>query len=214
VQQLEAALEHSRFPVVKLKDFVESAKRGFIHQGSSEADGILLIRPKNLTPIGIDLSDTIYITPENHHKLLQTQVQPGDMVISLVAQSRPTIAAVYNDNQPANITNSLARLHLLPHTNSAYLTYYLNSDIGQTLLQSRMTGSIMRTLSLKALLDLPIIYPPLAEQNRIVSKIQSLEQKAIRFPDQAATIQSEARHIFEHLKRRNDHEFIYRDNSN
>jgi restriction endonuclease S subunit len=197
VQRLETVLEQSRFPVVKLQDFVESAKRGFIHQGFLETEGILLIQPKNLTAIGLDLSDPTYITPEDHHKLLQTQVRPGDVVISLVAQSRPAIAVVYTDNRPANITNNLACLHLLPQTNPAYLTYYLNSDIGQALLQSHMTGSAMRTISIKALLDIPIIYPPLDEQSSIMAKIQSLQQESIRLSDQAITIQSEARHIFE-----------------
>jgi restriction endonuclease S subunit len=199
VQQLDAALAQSQFPVVKLQEFVENAKRGFIYKSTGEADGILLIQPRNLTPIGLDLSEVAYITPADHQKLPQTQLQAGDVIVSLAAPSRYAIAAVYRDNQPANITSNLARLRLKSNIDPVYLAYYFNSDLGQTLIESRMTGAVMRTISLSSLLELPVVYPSLDRQHQIVSYVQNLQQKAIQLSQQGVNLQAEARQMFDRV---------------
>lgn len=199
VQRLEADLAQSQFPVIKLQDFVDNAKRGFIQKSIGETDGVLLIRPINLTPIGLDLSEVAYITPADHNKLPQTQLQAGDVIISLVAPSQQTIAAVYTEDRPANITNNLARLRLKSNIDPAYLAYYLNSNLGKTLLESQMTGSVIRTTNLSSLLELPVVYPSLDKQHQIVLYVQNLQQKAIQLSKQGANLQAEARQMFDRV---------------
>lgn len=199
VQQLETDLAQSQFPVIKLQDFVENAKRGFIQKSMGETDGVLLIRPRNLTPIGLDLSEVAYITPADHHKLPHTQLQTGDVILSLVAPSQQAIAAVYTDNRPANITNNLARLRLNSNIDPAYLAYYLNSNLGQNLIESRMTGSVIRTINLSSLLELPVVYPSLDKQHQIVFYVQNLQQKAIQLSEQSVNLQAEARQMFDRV---------------
>ena len=199
VQQLEADLAQSQFPVIKLQDLVENAKRGFIQKSMGETDGVLLIRPRNLTPIGLDFSEVSYITPADHDKLPQTQLQAGDVIISLVVSSQQTIAAVYTDDRPANITNNLARLRLKSNIDPAYLAYYLNSNLGKTLLESQMTGSVIRTTNLSSLLELPVVYPSLDKQHQIVFHVQSLQQKAIQLSEQSVNLQAEARKMFDRV---------------
>jgi restriction endonuclease S subunit len=199
VQQLEADLTQSQFPVVKLQDFVENAKRGFIQKSTGEADGVLLIRPRNLTPSGIDLAEVTYINRADHDKLPQTQLQSGDVIVSLVATSRYAIAAVYRDNRPANITNNLVRLRLNSTIDPVYLAYYLNSDLGQKLIESRMTGAVMRMINLSSLLELPVVYPSLDKQHQIIFYIQNLQQKAIQLSQQGVNLQAEARQMFDRV---------------
>lgn len=199
VQQLEIALDQSQFPVVKLQNFVENAKRGFIEKSTGEADGVLLIRPRNLTPIGLDLSEVAYISSADHQKLPQTQLQSGDVIVSLVGTSRCAIAAVYRDNRPANITNNLARLRLNSNIDPVYLAYYLNSDLGQKLIESRMTGAVMRMINISSLLELPVVYPSLDKQHQIVFYVQNLQQKAIQLSQQGANLQAEARQMFDRV---------------
>ncbi len=183
VREVNAQLEYSPFPVVELGELVIDAKRGFPRRGTNDYEGIPLITNRNLTQYGVDLTDASYITSEEHQKLEETQVQMNDVLTSLVAH--PTIAAVYKHDQTANISQHILRLRLKSELAPAYLVYYLNSELGQTLIQSRVTGAIQKMLSINEIMKLPVILPPLSEQKQIVEKIQQIEQQAVEFSQQA-----------------------------
>ncbi len=167
----DAILAQTPFPIHKLGDRLETIHRGYIQQWSFEPDQILLIRPRNLTPTGLDLTDLAHIPPTDHQKLPQTQLHPGDVIITLINPTHPPIATVYTLDRPANIPVTLARLHPHPTLNPHYLAQYLNAPIGQALLQARTTGNLTQTLSLADLTQLPIICPPRPIQDRIIAAI-------------------------------------------
>ena len=55
-----------------------------------------------------------------------------------------------------------------------YLTYLLNSPYGIACKQKRATGDIIVHISGSKLREIPLPLPPLAEQRRIVAKIEEL----------------------------------------
>lgn len=190
VREVTVQLEHSPFPVIELGKLVIDAKRGFPKRGTDDYEGIPLITVRNLTRYGVDLTESSYITPEEHQKLQQTEVQQKDVLTSLVA--RPTIAAVYQHDQPANISQYVLRLRLKSELDPAYLVYYLNSELGQTLIQCLVTGAVQQMLSINALMSLPVILPSLSEQKRIVEQIQQIEQQAVELSQQVQEQYSQA----------------------
>ena len=194
-REVTAFLEQSHFPVVRLKELVTEIKRGYPMRFSRAVEGIPYLAPGNLTSQGIQLELSKYITPEEHEKLKQTQVHPGDVLVSLIARS--PIAAIYAVDRPANISDQLVRLKLKSDIDPAYLVYYLNSQLGQSLVQSHMIGNLLPRLSMNALLELPVMLPPLDEQKQIITEIQQLSQVANQLIREVRERQLEAQYRFD-----------------
>ncbi|MEA5601417.1 restriction endonuclease subunit S [Nostoc sp. UHCC 0252] len=190
-----AQLEKSPFPVVKLGTLLleGTTKRGYSVTGVENVDGIPLLSTRNISAPGINLNHVRYLTPDEHKKLEATQVHTGDVLVSLIM--RPGIAAVYESDQPANIDTHLARLRLTNKIDSAYLVFYLNSDVGQALIHSLSTGSVQPMLTITALNDLPVILPSLAEQKQIIAEAQRLTQEAGQLSKAAQERRTEAQKL-------------------
>ena len=170
MQQAETLLEQSPYPVTLLRELVQSANRGFPHSNTTYLTaGIPFIRLNDLKVIGLDLSEVVYISQEDHQKLQQTQIQKDDVLVGLIATFAPINAAVYELDQPANINQHIVRLRLSDRITPHYLVYYLKSNLGQTLLQSHLMGAVTKTMSVNALMTIPVICPPRLEQERIVA---------------------------------------------
>jgi restriction endonuclease S subunit len=202
VRETEAVLQQSPYPIIPLRELVQNVKHGFLQKSHNHlTEGIPVIRLKNLTFSGLNLADVVYISPEDHQKLHQTQLHQGDVLVALSAASGFIKTAVYESDQPANINQTIARLSLTNNINSNYLVNYLKSEIGQTLLQSHLMGAVIKTISINALMELPIICPPLKEQERIVSNVKSLQQQAPQHSQQSEALQREANQTFDYLLR-------------
>jgi hypothetical protein len=191
----EAALQRSPYPHVPLKELVLKTARGFpgIGGGYSEGTEIPLLSVSSITAEGIDIEmSNRFISKDDHDKLSKSATEPGDVLVPLILGSRENIAAVYESDQPANLTPHLVLLRLResrvdPH----YLAAFLNSSLGRSLIAHRTTGSIQRSLTMSRLLDLPIPLPPLAEQIAMVARYltsfsgseRSLVRRVKRFLD-------------------------------
>lgn len=200
VRDAEAVLEQSPFPVLLLGEVVESAKRGFFRSNTTnQSEGIPLIRHVNINSGDLDLSNVVYISSADHEKLHTTQVQTGDVLIGIIAMPDSINSVVYDLEQPANISQHICRLRLTDGMNPYYLVYFLKSDIGQYLLQSRLTGAVSRTISIQSLLQLPIICPPLQHQEKIASQVKAKKAQAAQHRQRAEALQNEANQAFDQL---------------
>lgn len=188
-----AQLNRSAYPQVKVGDLVQLANgvaRGFTLRPGDIEDGIALVTSRNITDEGISLDKSGYISAEEHQKLEKTQLQRGDVLINLFL--RPAVAAVYNSDEPANINSNIVRLRLKNHVLPDYLVHYLNSEIGQVLVQMLSTGSVQRILNTSALMKVPIILPPLAEQKLIVERARQVAAEAKRLDAEAEKMRQRA----------------------
>lgn len=201
VREAEAILEQSLYPVCPLQELVEvgSVKRGFSPRASHYLEaGVPFIRQTNLKSTLVDFSEVAYISQADHQKLHQSEVHRGDVLVGLVATAGPINIAVYQSDQPANINQNVARIRPIKETLIPdYLVYYMRSKLGQTLLQSRLTGSVIRAISLSSLIELPIIHPPVGEQDFIVSRMRSLQRRAQESVQDAEIFQHEAHQQFD-----------------
>jgi len=188
----------SRFPIRKLSTLVrEKIVNGYLTISSDAEEGIPLLSIKNISANGINFDGIRYITLEEHKKLVDTQVQYGDVVVNLI--SKPGLSAVYIANKPSNLGRHLARLRLTSEIDANYLVYYLNSEIGQALISSSAIGSVQPKLTIEALINLFIILPPLDIQRRIAARSQNLEQEAADLLKAAEHRKAEAYNIASEL---------------
>ncbi len=193
-----ALLKRSPYPVQPLKTLMlENPIRGYAIVNSDANEGVPILVGKNISASGINFEGVDYLTPAAHEKLFNTQVHQGDILVKLVAQ--PGISAVYSSIEPANFNSHLVRLRLKPEVDPEYFVSYLNSDLGQSLISSFTTGSVRPVITLDALLSLPVILPPLADQERIALKARSLAQEVINLRETAKERQEEANHLFRDL---------------
>jgi len=175
----------------------ENAIRGYSVVSGSADEGVPILSVRNISISGVSFDEIGYLTPKEHEKLVRTQVQHGDVIVALVV--RPGLAVLYEHDKPANLDSQLARLRLVDDIDARYLVYYLNSDIGQALIRSLVTGSVQPVLTLEALIQLPVILPPLTKQKQITLTAESLTQEAAKLTEAAKQRRTEAFHVFSEI---------------
>jgi type I restriction enzyme S subunit len=123
-----------------------------------------LLLPENITS---------HINSETHEFLKRSQLKSGDFLFS-IAGSIGTCAVVTEQILPANTNQALA---IIRGANLAfslgYLSYSSSSDLlGFTVAKAR--GGAMNNISLEDVSNFILPLPPLAEQHRIVAKVDEL----------------------------------------
>ncbi len=139
--------------------------------------GIKFLSSKNVTSGIIDWSDIKYIS-EREHKLLSKRASPKRNDILLAKNGTTGIAALNDTDEIFDIYVSLALLRPMKEIYPLFLLYVVNSDIVKVQFNSRLKGIGVPNLHLNEIKDVEIHLPPLAEQQKIVSQIES-EMQAV-----------------------------------
>ena len=110
---------------------------------------------------------------------LQAQVHKGDFLISRANTAELVARAVLVQDEPRNLmmSDKIVRLRLSALCDHNYVLLVNNiSDFARSYYTANATGTSpsMKNVSRKVILDLPFPLPPLAEQHRIVAKVDEL----------------------------------------
>ena len=110
---------------------------------------------------------------------LQAQVRKGDFLISRANTAELVARAVLVRDEPRNLmmSDKIVRLRLSALCDHDYVLLVNNiSDFARGYYATNATGTSpsMKNVSRKVILDLPFPLPPLAEQHRIVAKVDEL----------------------------------------
>ena len=103
------------------------------------------------------------------------KAQNGDLFMALTGENKEDIAlaALYVGGEAIAVGGDLC--HFTPlNVNGLYLVYLINSPYAISFKQKLATGDIIIHISADKLSSIPIPLPPLAEQKRIVEKIEQL----------------------------------------
>jgi type I restriction enzyme S subunit len=115
-----------------------------------------------------------FIDATRFHTLRACEVRAGDVLVSLVGTFGKA-AIVPNDALPGIINPRLIRLSLDPRLiNPSFIKLYLESPGVQSYFESMAHGGTMGVLNATTISPLPVRLPPLAEQSRIVAKLDAL----------------------------------------
>ncbi len=134
--------------------------------------GVPFVNAGHLVGGSVSFDDMNYITEEKYHKLSGGKLRRGDQIYCL----RGSLGkhAVYDCERPAAIASSLVILRPILAELVPYLRVYLSSDVSLMMLRRFDNGTAQPNLSSANLRLFEIPLPPLAEQHRIVAKVDEL----------------------------------------
>ena len=139
-----------------------------------DGNGAISLSPSNLVGFGkMDYSNCTYISWDKYNESPEIMVNNEDIIIVKTGSSYGKTGFVSNLQKSATINPQLAILKYL-QGNRKYILIILNTVFVKKQLDDFVLGSAVPTFSQEDLANLMIPIPPLAEQNRIVEKVDKL----------------------------------------
>ena len=132
------------------------------------------VTAKNIRPKKLDFTNITYVTKESHREIFARCNPEKDDV--LYTKDGTVGYAVVNDHDcEFSLLSSVALLKpCRAIVNSYYLENFLNSPTTYESVIKNTSGTALRRIILKRIKEIKILLPPLNEQQRIVSKIESI----------------------------------------
>jgi type I restriction enzyme S subunit len=137
------------------------------------SSGMLLLTAKHILEDGVTLNDPQYVSHEDGLRFRERcDPKTGDLLIC----SRGTIGrcCVMSLDSVFCLMGSVILVRPLPNVVPQYLNYFLKSTAGQIFIRGVTKGMAVNALYLKDIRLCPIPLPPLAEQHRIVARVDEL----------------------------------------
>lgn len=167
---------------------VENITYGVVQPGESVEGGIPLVRGGDIKS-GQIAANLRTVSTEISNQFKRTILKGGELLVSLVGYPGET-AVVPSQLAGANIARQAGMIRTGSVSTSEFIHYYLSSPVGKSFLLAGMIGSAQQVINLKALREVLIPLPTVAERERICSicsavtkKLQALEDKQSSFQD-------------------------------
>ena len=162
--------------VYKMEDVLESLidYRGKTPQKSDS--GIMTLSAKSVRDGYIDYSQCYFISPEEYNRfMVRGFPKVGDVLLTTEA---PLGVTARLDREDVAIAQRLLTLRGKSGVlDSGYLYYYLKSPVGQAKLLERQTGTTVTGIKQAEFRKILIEIPDISSQRKIVSILQSLDDK-------------------------------------
>ncbi|GAC23508.1 type-1 restriction enzyme EcoEI specificity protein [Paraglaciecola mesophila KMM 241] len=136
--------------------------------------GVIFLRSQNVWNDGLKLDDTAYITDETNEKMYNTQVFPGDVLLNITGASLGRSTIFPEHLNIANVSQHVTIIRLIEQSMGLFVHLGILSPLVQRLVWGRQVGMAIEGLSKKVLELFEFPIPPLAEQHRIVAKVDEL----------------------------------------
>jgi type I restriction enzyme, S subunit len=139
-----------------------------------ETSGVKFLRSQNVYNDGLHLDDVAFIPPAIHKDMSGTWVQPGDILLNITGASIGRSAIVPDDFDEANVSQHVAIVRLAEKALRQFLHLVVIAPDFQQRIMDVQVGVSREGLSMTRLKEFVVAVPPLAEQRRIVAKVDEL----------------------------------------
>jgi type I restriction enzyme S subunit len=166
---------------VQLGDYLTFVGSGITPKGGQKVyqdSGVPFIRSQNVYPDGLRLDDVAYVSPKLHEEMSRTHLQANDVLLNITGASIGRSTVVPASLGQANVNQHVCILRTHPTLDSNYLSRFLNSPFGQDQITESQSGVTRQGLNYAQIRSLFIPLAPLAQQRRIVAKIEALFAQA------------------------------------
>jgi type I restriction enzyme, S subunit len=169
-----------RWELTILEQLVLKIGSGSTPRGGKDAyttEGIPFLRSQNIWNHGLRIDGAAFISEETHKKMAATTVRSMDILLNITGASIGRCALVSDDFQEANVSQHVTIIRFIEPEIRRFIHFFFLSPYGQSMIWTRQVGMSREGLSKKVLEQFPIPLPPLAEQRRIVAKIDQLMER-------------------------------------
>ncbi len=162
---------------VRLNELLSKIGAGSTPLGGKQIyvnEGVPFLRSQNIWDDGLKLDDVAYITHEIHQKMSGTHVCAGDLLFNITGASIGRCAIVPKDFGIGNVSQHVTIIRLLFKDALGFIHLVLISEHVQQAVMDVQVGVSREGLSIGKLGQFMIPIPPLAEQHRVVAKVDEL----------------------------------------
>ena len=167
-----------------------------LHQSDYEKGGIPVINPASIKSERLVPVESMAVGPKTLKRLSTFKLHAGDIVMARRGEMGRCAVVTKQENGWLCGTGSLILRFpefVFPH----FFVTLIGSPFVREYLGSSAVGATMQNLNQSILLNLVIALPPLAEQHRIVAKVEELMALCDRLEVQLTTTQTESRRLLE-----------------
>jgi type I restriction enzyme S subunit len=143
-------------------------------QSAYHPDGVPFLRSQNIYDDGLRLDDVAYIDQATHNRMDGTVVKPDDLLLNITGGSIGRCCLVPSSFSEANISQHVAIVRVAVRGMQAFLHRLILSPYFQSFIFGEQTGAGRGGLPKNRMDRIPVALPPLAEQHRIVAKLDEL----------------------------------------
>ena len=162
---------------VRLNSLLQKIGAGSTPLGGREVyvpSGVKFLRSQNVWDDGLRLDSVAFIKPTTHAKMAGTVVAANDLLFNITGASIGRCAVVPSDFDEANVSQHVTIVRTVLPALNAFLHKVLVSRHVQQAVMDVQVGVSREGLSIAKLGQFLIPVPPLAEQSRIVTRVEEL----------------------------------------
>lgn len=153
--------------------FITSGSRGWAQYYSDSGD--TFIRAQNLKYDRLDLTDSAYVSLPEKAEGKRTQVQLGDVLITITGANVTKTGLVSSDIGTAYVSQHVALCRPSKEIDSDFMYWFLIAEpAGRRQLTKYAYGAGKPGLNLDNIQSVEINLPPISEQKEIVNKIKKI----------------------------------------
>lgn len=139
-----------------------------------KASGIPFLRSQNIYDDGLRLNDVAFIDEATHARMSGTVVKPRDLLLNITGGSMGRCCLIPEHFDEANLSQHVAIIRLAVPQMAAFLHCLILSPYFQGFIFDEQTGAGRGGLPKNRMDRIVVALPPLAEQHRIVAKVNEL----------------------------------------
>lgn len=174
--------------------------RGTNYPNKSEyvASGVPFINTGHIEPDGTLSQESMnYLTRKKFDSLRSGKTRPGDLVYCLRGATLGKTAVV--EYAEGAIASSLVIIRLNRAVDRKYAFYFLIGPLGRDLIKRFDNGSAQPNLAASSVKHYVMPLPPIAEQRRIVARVEALRRLCAELRQRLSTRQAVQAHLAEAL---------------
>jgi type I restriction enzyme S subunit len=188
-------------PVQALLDPAREISYGVIKLGTEPTSGgVPTLRCSDVKPRGLVLGNVRRVDETIEREYARTRLSGGEVVIN-VRGTLGGVAQIPPELKGYNVAREVAVIPIAGGVDGSYVVNAMASPYFWDCVQQSLRGIAYVGLNLKTLRALPIPLPPLAEQHRIVAKVDELMAVCDELEQSLATEQTERARLLEALLR-------------
>ena len=165
--------------IKELKDVVADScpiSYGIVQQGNHVDGGVPVVRPVDLHTKYVGKVN-LKCTSKDISNSYKRTVLNGNEVLLCVRGTTGIVALATEELKGCNVNRGIVPLYFGDDVDKLFIYYQLQAPFVQEIIEENTMGSALKQINIKDLRTLKLFVPPLAEQHRIVAKIEELLPK-------------------------------------